>query len=384
VTQTGTGQETDLLASLAEMATTSDFLARTEDLSAILLGLADRARNVTGSDFAAIATFDDTGVMERFIQAGMEDSMVSRLGHPPVGRGLLGEFSTFDRPIRLAEVRSHPSFTGWPEGHPEMGPFVGCPIRVGAHPIGSFYVARFAGAAEFGPQDEVALAVLALQAAACVAQASARGKNARVSRLEERVRIAHDLHDGTIQSLYALGLEVDGLANRPDFSPEVRAAFAGRVERINQIIRSIRNYIELLEADAPPRQPELARDLAFAIRQIVPDGIDVVVNIAASSLQELSATETEDLLYIAREALSNAVRHGEPSKVAVDVRATDVELGLTIQDNGVGFDQSVAPTGLGSVTMRTRAARLDGAIDIISIPGMGTTVRVSVPRRGQG
>lgn len=222
--------------------------------------------------------------------------------------------------------------------------------------------------------------VLSLQAAVSVSSALARERSGRVFLLEERARIAHDLHDGTIQSLYALGLELDS-AGATAVKEEVRDVLNSSVRRINDLISDIRQYISMLEAETPTSQPELSRDLAFVIRQLVPVGVDTVVNITAAALQELSARDTEDLLYIAREALSNAVRHGSPTKVAVDLRQTADATSLTIQDNGVGFDQANVRSGLGTVTMRTRAERLGADVNILGIPGMGTTVRVTIPRR---
>ena len=112
----------------------------------------------------------------------------------------------------------------------------------------------------------------------------------------------------------------------------------------------------------------------------MPPSIATVVNISAAALQMFTLRETEDLLYIAREALSNAMRHGAPSKIAVDLRQSTDATVLTIQDNGVGFDQATVRKGLGSVTMRTRADRLGAELTVIGIPGMGTTVRVSIPK----
>jgi signal transduction histidine kinase len=237
------------------------------------------------------------------------------------------------------------------------------------------------GAPPFNDEDELAAAILSLQVASSIAYAMAHERNGRLFLLEERARIAHDLHDGTIQTLYALGLEADALAARPDFPDEVRAAMSASVRGINELIADIRGYITMLEAEAPLTQPELSRDLAFIIRQIVPRGVDTVVNITAAALQELGTRESEDLMYIAREALSNAVRHGSPTKVAIDLRQTDQETALTVQDNGVGFDQANARMGLGTVTMRTRCQRLGADLAVLGIPGMGTTVRVSIPRR---
>ncbi len=366
---------------LADMAVTNELLAGEDDLSVILSRVANRARELTQADFAAISTFGDDGRLERFVYAGISEDAARRMGNPPVGRGLLGDLARCDRPIAFGNLKETPGFTGWPKGHPDMEAFLGVPMRAGGRTIGSLYMTRHVGGECFSEVDQVAAAFLALQAGVGVAAALARERNGRLFLLQERERIAHDLHDGTIQSLYALGLECDAIAATAEMPEAAREVILDGVVRINQIIGDIRAYITMLEAEAPASNPELARDLAFAIRQLVPSGIDTVVNITAAALQELGARECEDLLYIAREALSNAVRHGIASKIAVDVRQTMEETALTVQDNGVGFDQANARVGLGTITMRTRAERLGGFISILGIPGMGTTVRVAIPRR---
>jgi signal transduction histidine kinase len=370
----------DLLSGLAEMAVTSELLAGSEDLSDTLQRLAHRAREVTGADFAAISTFDETGIMTRFIYAGISEDQARRLGDPPRGRGLLGELAERDRPFRLADVQAHSGYTGWPAGHPDMCAFLGAPIRANGRTIGSLYMTRDRGREPFSEAEESAAAVLALQGAVSLATGLARERRGRLYVLEERGRIAHDLHDGTIQALYAIGLECDSLSNREDFPGEAREAFAAAVTRINELIADMRGYIFMLETGTPAAEPELTRDLAFVIRQIVSPAIASVVNISAAALQELSAREAEDLLYIAREALSNSVRHGAPSKVAIDLRQSEDATILTVQDNGVGFDLATARRGLGRVTMQTRADRLGATLTLIGIPGMGATVRVSIPR----
>ena len=262
-----------------------------------------------------------------------------------------------------------------------MAAFLGVPMRVSGRTIGSFYLTRSRGKPPFTPDDELAAVMLSLQAAVSVASASAYERSGRTFLLEERGRIAHDLHDGTIQSLYGLGLEFGALSVREDFPHEARAAMTDAVARINELIGDIRAYITMLEAETPPTPPELSRDLAFAVRSIVPAGVDTVLNMTAAALQELTPRESEDLLYIAREALSNAVRHGEPTRVAIDLRQTKHVTALTIQDNGIGFDPESVRTGLGTVTMRTRATRLGAQLSIVGIPGMGATVRVAIPRK---
>ena len=367
---------------VAEMAATSERLTGSRDLNEILQRLAVRTQELTNAEFAAISTFDDKGKMERFIYTGIEDSVARRLGDPPVGRGLLGELANWDHPLRLDDLTTHPASAGWPAGHPDMGPFIGVPIRAAGRTIGSLYMTRTRGAAPFSEADELSAAILSVQAALSVASALANERNGRLVLFEERERIAHDLHDGTIQSLYALGLESDALSARSDFPEDVRIELSRGVDRINEIISDIRSYITMLEAATPEGEPELGRDIAFVVRQLVPVGVDTVVNITAAALQELSGRDVEDLLYIAREALSNAIRHGAPTRVAIDLRQSQSSTALTVQDNGVGFDAEHARTGLGTVTMRTRTDRLGGELTVLSIPGMGTTIRVAIPRRG--
>lgn len=375
------GAAEEVLSTLREMAATSELLVGSEDLTEILQHLAQRAKQVTTADFAAISTFDEHGVLTRFIYTGIDDEQARRLGDPPTGRGLLGVLGLHERPLRLANLKAHDRFTGWPAGHPDMAAFLGVPIRAGGRSIGSLYMTRERGHDEFDDADEAAASVLALQAAVSLSLGLARDRSGRLFLLEERARIAHDLHDGTIQTLYAIGLECDAYAARADFPDEVRDVLITTVARLNELIADIRGYITMLEAATPAEQPEITRDLAFIIRQLVPNSIHSVVNISAAALQELTMRQTEDLLYIAREALSNSIRHGAPTKVAVDLRQSESATVLTVQDNGVGFDQAVSRRGLGSITMQTRATRLGAELTMIGIPGMGTTVRVSIPRQ---
>ena len=121
----------DMLRDLSEMATTSELLAATEDLAEILHRIAERARDVADADFAAISTFDEHGVLTRFVYAGMTDDQARRLGDPPRGRGLLGELANHDRPLRVDDLAADPRYTGWPEGHPDMTRFLGVPVRAG-------------------------------------------------------------------------------------------------------------------------------------------------------------------------------------------------------------------------------------------------------------
>lgn len=362
------------------MSATRDMLVRTEGLTHVLQMLAARAREITGADYSALSTIDESGRLERFIYSGIDEDLARKMGPPPSGRGLLGSLVACDQPIRAADVSKHPEFTGFPTGHPGIGPFLGVPIRAADSVIGCIYVARDPRHEPFTEDEEMSTVFLALQAATAVSLAIAQERGSRLALLEERASIAHDLHDGTIQGLYALGLELDSHVRRKSTPPDTRDMLTAGIQRINDLIADIRQYIIMLEASASSQVPDLSHDLPFAIRQLVPPGIDTVLNVSAAALLETSGRVAEDLLYIAREAISNAVRHADATRIAVDLRQSDQETALTVQDNGTGFETETARVGLGTVSMRTRAERLGARLSLVSIPAMGTMVRVSIPR----
>jgi signal transduction histidine kinase len=373
-------QETATARIVEEMRKTADAVAGAVEVNEVLNRLAARAAELTGAHYVAISTFGEDGRVDRFVFTGMDERVARRLGEPPRGRGILGVLAHRDTPLRVDDVRTHPRFTGWPAGHPEMAGFLGVPIRALGSTIGSLYMTRRPDSPPFTADDELAAVMLSLQVAGSISTVLANERSSRIRILEERERIAHDLHDGTIQALYALGLRLDAAAQMAP-RPEVREALREGVAEINQQIADMRQYIGALESRGPANAPDLARDLPFVARQLAPAGVDVVTNIAAAALQEVSSRAAEDLLFIAREAMSNAIRHGRATKLAIDLRQTRDEMSLTVQDNGTGFDQATARIGLGTVTMRTRAERLGGSLTVLGIPGMGTTVRVVIPRR---
>jgi signal transduction histidine kinase len=365
---------------MAQMVETSDALGATADPRARLRGIVSRAREITNARYGALSVFGEQGTLEQFIFEGIDERLAQSLGSLPTGRGLLGVLAGATEPLRLDDLRRHAAFTGWPEGHPPMAAFMGVPLRAAGMTIGSLYLTRKEGEPTFTETDELAAVMLGLQASAVVAIALAQEREQRLNVLEERQSIAHDLHDGTIQTLYAIGLRMSGRRDLPNFPEEFRQQLDVEIAMLDDLVRQIRNYISALEQPAFAARPDLAADLAQLLRTVVPEHVHTVLNIRAVSLQEVPARAVEDLLFIAREAMSNAVRHGSPTRLAIDVRETSHEFALTIQDDGTGFEQVTARVGLGTITMRTRAERIGGEVTILSIPGMGTTVRVTRPR----
>ena len=201
-----------------------------------------------------------------------------------------------------------------------------------------------------------------------------------LARLEERERIAMDLHDGVIQSLYSVVL---GLGAEQLHAGQTDRAIGKAIDGINRVIQEIRNNIfdlrlrDLGEGGLRGGIEVLAEELR--INTLVQPHLDLA---AVDSLERcVDADAVTNLLYIAREATSNVIRHARANTVTIRLATTDDELVLTIHDNGRGFDPEATESRLGNGlrNIRDRARAIGGTFSIASLPGQGTAVCVRVP-----
>jgi signal transduction histidine kinase len=189
---------------------------------------------------------------------------------------------------------------------------------------------------------------------------------------ETRRRIERDLHDGTQQRLVTLGLEVRAAQEMlPDISPEVEARFARLSEGITAAVAELQELSRGLHPAILSRgglEPALK---SLARRSLVPVELDV--RVGAALPQAVGAA----VYYIVSEALTNATKHAQASRVQVQVRAEDSVVEASIRDDGIG---GADPTrGSGLIGLRDRAEALGGRIDIASPERGGTSVRVTLP-----
>ena len=166
---------------LSRLSEASLRITETLDLDTILQGVIDGARSLTGARYGALLILDDAGRMQDLVTSGMTPEERRRLGALPKGLGLLGYLSEIEGPLRLAEIASHPSSVGFPEGHPPMKTFLGAPVRHRGERLGNIYLTEKEGGQEFTPEDEEILVMFASQAALTVS-------NARRYRDEQQVR----------------------------------------------------------------------------------------------------------------------------------------------------------------------------------------------------
>lgn len=361
-------------------------LALTSELSldAVLQRIVELGVDMTGARYAAIGVLGEDGRIEEFITEGVTPEERAAIGDPPTGHGLLGLLITDGRPLLIDDIASDPRSVGFPPHHPPMHSLLGAPVMARGRIFGNIYLTDKQGAPAFTEEDQRALEVLATQAGVAVENARlyeetqrAQSELRRLEVLDERERIAKELHDGVIQSLFAVGMNLQGAAAL--ISDEGMAArIEGAVEDIDRAIRDLRNYIFGL------RPGILAdRQLDQALRELGAEfesrsGVVTVVDVDPTVAAELSSIAS-DVVQLTREALSNVGRHAEATTCRVSLHRRPGGAVLQIEDDGRGFEPGGAPTGLGLPNLADRVTSLGGSFEIQSRTGDGTAVRALLP-----
>jgi signal transduction histidine kinase len=359
-------------------------LASEHDLDTMLQRIVELAMELTGARYAALGVIGPDGQLIDFVTAGVTPEQRAAIGDLPHGRGVLGLLIREAHPLRLRNIADHPSSVGFPPNHPPMYSFLGAPVSARGSVFGNIYLTEKEGAEEFDEADLETLVVLATQAGVAVENArlveetrSAQQKLRELSVLEDRERIARELHDGVIQSLFAAGMSLQGAAGMAD-DTEVERRIENVVTDIDRTIRDLRNFIFGL------RPGILAdRQLDQALKELASEfgsrsGVVTVVEVDGEAASELSS-RASDLVQLVREALSNVGRHGAATTCRVSLRRGGDGFLLEVDDDGRGFDVDLTSWGMGLTNLRDRVESLGGTLEIESVPGEGTTVRASIP-----
>jgi signal transduction histidine kinase len=360
-------------------------LAAELDLDAVLQRIIELACELTDATYGALSVLGADRRIERFVTTGITDEERLALGEPPTGHGILGVLIEREHPLRLPDLTRDPRSVGFPPHHPPMRSLLGAPVGALGRVFGNIYLTDKRAAEEFSQDDEDALVVLATQAGVAIENARlydqarrAEEELRRLEILEDRERIAKELHDGVVQSLFAVGMGLQG-ASAMSRDPEIDRRLAAAVEDIDRTIRDLRNYIFAL------RPGILAdRQLDEAIRKLCAEfedrsGVVTVADVDARAAAELSS-RAADVIQIVREALSNVERHAEAATCRVSLRRTgEAEIALAVDDDGAGFSEPTG-TGMGLANLRARVGSLGGTFSVDSTPGEGTTLTALLPR----
>ncbi|MFZ0493741.1 MAG: GAF domain-containing sensor histidine kinase [Acidimicrobiia bacterium] len=345
------------------------------ELTTVLETVVATAMDLTGAPYGALGVVSENGQLIQFVHQGVPEEVAELIGRPPEGRGLLGAVTWQPSPIRLDEAQSHPRATGFPKHHPQFDGFLGVSIRIGGDVFGNLYLGAAHGG--FTEQDETLIRALALIAGSAISTIRLQARLRRAAVLEDRQRIARDLHDSIIQDLFAVGLSLQVLTGRlPD--PEMRTSLEEAASHLDDSITALRRFIfDLRPAALGSRnlKDELSELLG---RLAVPYEASIGIGVTGP-VGDLPTELIDDVLQITREAVSNALRHSGADVVSISVSRGIDRLVLTVADKGKGFDFDSITRGMGLDNIKSRAETAGGEAEVQSKVGEGTTVRVVLP-----
>jgi signal transduction histidine kinase len=348
-----------------------------KELATVLELIADHARGLVGADLASVhipVPGTEELVVEAATGAHADDLRSVRF---PIEGSISGEVVRLGRAI-LIENAAEDSRAFQPVvqlGH--LGPAIFVPLSSQGKAFGTLAAANLVGGRRFSHDSVRVLETFAAQAALALESARAQTELQRLAILDDRERIAKELHDGVIQALFAVGMGLQGTAIMSG-DEELANRIEGAVGEIDRVIRDLRNYIFGL------RPGILAdRQLHQALHQLGDEfqqksGVVTIVEVDPSAAAELSAT-AGDVVQLVRESLSNVGRHAEASTVRVSLYRRGDNVVIEVDDDGVGFDTGAARRGEGLPNLEKRAATLGGSAVIESTPDDGTTVRLILP-----
>ncbi len=344
-------------------------------LPAVLRRIVESACTLAGARYGALGVLGEDEPLAEFVAVGVDDSTVRAIGHTPEGKGILGLLILDPRPLRLADLTRHPDAAGFPAGHPAMRSFLGVPIRVRDEVFGNLYLTEKAGGGEFTDEDEHLVVSLAAAAGVAIENVTLHEKLQAVVLLEDRERIARDLHDKVIQRLFATGMALQA-TERLVVKPDVGLRIQQAVDELDETIREIRATIFALQTpvrnslrrEVLARTTEAGEILGFEPTVRFEGPVDSVVPEAVGG----------ELLTVLQEALSNAVRHARARRIDVTL-AVGADVLLRVADDGVGFEPPQVVRGHGLRNMRLRAEALGGGFDVEARREGGTVAEWHVP-----
>jgi len=346
-------------------------------LAVVLRNMVESATGLVQARYGALGVIGADGMLSEFVNTGLGEEEIARIGHLPEGRGILGRLVTDPRPLRLTDLTKHPDSYGFPPGHPDMRTFLGVPIRVRDRVFGNLYLCEKIGGGEFTMEDEALAVALAAAAGVAVENARLHERLQEFVVLEDRERIARDLHDRVIQQLFATGMSLQAAARLAD-DERLTGRLTQAIDDLDATIREIRSTIFALH------QPTIGLEvrLATLVREIDQRlGGSTELTFEGPVDTAIPGPVAEQLPAIVRELITNARHHGGAAHVAVLVRV-DSACTVRVADDGRGIgdlDAATAGGGRGLANLAHRAESIGGALRRVAPEAPGTTLEWSVP-----
>jgi signal transduction histidine kinase len=361
---------------------TADLLSGTGEME-VLDGIVRHARSIAGADLGVLALPVENSTDLRVMIAEGTDADLHRGLTLPVGGSFMGAAMSAREPITTAEVQEDPRVTAGPPRFSGLGPAVAVPMVTDEGVRGALLLARREGAVPFSDAEAVPLLGFAGQAALALELAERRKSAEQLVVLEDRDRIARDLHDLAIQRLFATGMTLQSTLRFVDH-PEASERLLRAVDDLDETIKIIRSTIFGLRAEESQRDKAGLRSRAATSVEDAARVLGFTPSLRMEGLldTDVPAAVAEDAVGVLVEALSNTARHARASAVEVCLVVAGGTLTVTVTDDGVGLPPDPRRSGLDNLA--ARAEHLGGRLDIGSGPGGGTRLvwRVPLPSAG--
>jgi signal transduction histidine kinase len=352
-------------------------------LDAVLRKVVDEARTLVGARYGAVSVVDRDGRIEQFVTSGISSEERAAIGPPPVGHGVLGVVLREGLHLRLHDVSAHPHSAGFPPHHPHMKTLLAVPIACKGPFLGNIYLSEKIDRRDFTNGDEETLVRFAVQAGIAIDNAHLHAQAADLAVAQERVRIAHEMHDGLAQVLGYVNTKVQAADAylRRGKSEEASVQLRELAVAARDAYTEVREGIVALRTLPGPMRPlvDVLRD--YLAQWMQQTGINTELTMEGDL--HLRPSIELQLLRIVQEALTNVRKHSRAGNATVDLRRHEGTLQLKVIDNGIGFNPRAKQRGefprFGLSTMRERAESIGGTVDVQSAPGEGTTVSFELP-----
>ncbi|KIF71610.1 histidine kinase [Streptomyces sp. AcH 505] len=354
--------------------------------------IVERARQILDADVGLVAVPVGGGGLRTELAVGLEVSAHGGLsgGGPDSGAdgeadtgpdGFIGAAFTGTQPVVSKDIATDPRIEGGAARWTGLGPAVAVPMGTGEGVRGVLVLARSAGRPAFGAAQSAPLLGFAGQAALAMELAERRSDTEQITLLEDRDRIARDLHDLAIQRLFATGMTLQS-AQKFVQHPEVAERLERAVNDLDETIKIIRSTIFGLRAHEPGRSGDGVRSrLAVVVERAgVSLGFPPALRLEGLIETEVSPAVADHMIAVLVEALSNAARHAHARSVDVRLAVAAGTLTLTVADDGVGVGPGAAHGGLKNIEQRATA--LGGTFVRDTPAGGGTRLVWRVPVRG--
>jgi signal transduction histidine kinase len=357
-------------------------------LDVVLRKVVERARTLVGARYGALSVVDVDQRISSFVTAGISQEQRDAIGAPPVGHGLLGIVLREGQHLRLDDLGRHPASYGFPPNHPPMRSLLAVPIPCKGPFLGNLYLTEKENASRFTEEDEETLVRFAVQAGLAIDNAYLHEQVADLAVAQERLRIAHEMHDGLAQILGYVNTKVQAAEAymKRDKPEEATVQLRELASAARQAYSDVRESIVGLRTLPDPQHTLSSAIQEYLERWQEMSGVAATLNMDPSTA--LRPSHELQLVRIVQEALTNVRKHARATHAHVDIHKNGSWLRAIVRDDGAGFNAHAPERHdfpqFGLSTMRERAQSIGATLEIESVPGVGTTVRFELPLASEG